>query len=399
MQQPNGRMAQPARPRRWAAALFAFAALAPQPSHGQGPPALELRVTGPAETVFEYARDKCDSSDIPDAPSRAVRLRSGQVQLYAPHWRNRALTGPDLLRVRPDCRVVYAGAERDDPAAFDDRTWIASTYTLDGITIHAVMHNEFQGHRRPGVCPTGRYMDCWYNALTAAVSDDAGASFRRPAGPALVASLPYRYDQAVGRHRGYFNPSNIVARDGHLYMFAFTTQAFAQRPGNCLLRTGRLADPGAWRGWDGAGFGVRFIDPYREADLTPEQHVCAPVDVSRLRWPVTSLVRAAGSGVFIALMMNSGRDGGVFAATSSDLLHWSEPTRILPGQGERAWRCGEPPPLAYPSLLDPASDSANFETVGPTAMLFLTRFNPRDCRTGMDRDLIRIPVTLNPPVR
>lgn len=379
--------------------LLALAVLAPQPSHGQGPPALELRIAGPAETVFEYARDRCDNSDIPDAPARAVRLRSGEVQLYAPHWRNRALSGPDLLRVRHSCRVVYAGAERDDPAAFDDRSWITAPYTLDGTTIHAVVHTEFQGHRRPGLCPTGRYMECWYNALTAAVSDDAGASFRRLPGPALVAALPYRYDQAVGRHRGYFNPSNIVANDGRLHMLAFTTEAFAQRPGNCLLRTENIADPGAWRGWDSAGFGVRFIDPYREADPAPERHVCAPVDPSRLRWPVTSLVRHAASGTFIALMMNAGRDGGVFAATSRDLLRWSEPVRVLEGRGQSAWRCGEPPPLAYPSLLDPASGSANFETVGATAVLFLTRFNPRGCRIGMDRDLIRIPVTVGPPAR
>ena len=90
---------------------------------------------------------------------------------------------------------------------------------------------------------------------------------------------------------------------------------------------------------------------------------------------------------------------GVFAATSRDLLRWSEPVRVLEGRGERAWRCGEPPPLAYPSLLDPASGSPNFETVGGAAMLFLTRFNPRGCRTGMDRDLIRIPVMLGPPAR
>ena len=98
-------------------------------------------------------------------------------------------------------------------------------------------------------------------------------------------------------------------------------------------------------------------------------------------------------------MMNAGRGGGVFAATSSDLVRWSEPVQVLAAQGERAWRCGEPPPLAYPSLIDPASGSANFETVGATAMLFLTRFNPHGCRTSMDRDLIRVPVAISPKER
>ena len=378
--------------------MAACSLLAPQ-SGQAGEAVVGLRVVGPAETVFSYTHDRCDAEDIPDAPARAIRLQSGQVRLFAPHFHNRVLSGPGLLQVRPDCRIVFSGAERDDPAAFDDRGWIVSPYTLDGHTVHAVIHNEFQGHRRRELCPTVRYMDCWYNALTTAVSHDAGMSFRRSPGHAVAASLPYRYDQVVGSHRGYFNPSNIVERDGHLYMFAFATEAYAQRPGNCLLRTDRLHDAAAWRAWDGGSFEVRFIDPYSAGGAPPDRHVCAPVDVAHLRWPVTSLVRVAGSETFIALMMNAGRGGGVFAATSSDLVRWSEPVQVLAAQGERAWRCGEPPPLAYPSLIDPASGSANFETVGATAMLFLTRFNPHGCRTSMDRDLIRVPVAISPKER
>lgn len=372
---------------RWLLALLAgtTAALAE-------PPGLRVEVAGPAVTVFSHARDACAADDIPDAPARAVRLASGAVLLFAPHFTNRLLRGPDLLRVRPDCRVVYRGGENDDPAAFDDRGWLVSPYTLDGRRIFSLVHDEFQGHRRPWLCPTGTYLDCWYNAITLAVSDDGGRTFRRPA-RALVAALPYRYEDVVGAHRGYFNPSNVVALDTGFYVFAFATEALAQRPGNCLLRTTAPDEAGSWRGWNGAAFAVRFVDPYVERD-DPAAHVCAPVEVEHLRWPVTSVVRHAPSGLFIATMMNGA--AGVFVATSRDLLHWSDPALVWAGHGEGGWRCGAAPPVAYPSLLDPQSASADFATVGATAQLFLTIWRPDGCRLGMDRDLIRLPVRIAP---
>jgi hypothetical protein len=103
---------------------------------------------------------------------------------------------------------------------------------------------------------------------------------------------------------------------------------------------------------------------------------------------------ASCSGLFIALMMNGARDGGVFYATSANLIDWSPPLKLIDGLGEGAYHCGDAPPLAYPSLLDPHSNDRNFMTVGPSAQLFLTRFNLTGCRTSMDRDLIRIPIAI-----
>jgi len=351
---------------------------------------VQLTVTGAAVTVFSHASDACDAVDIPDAPARAIRTHDGTVQLYATHFVNRRLTGRTLLSVRQDCRIVFRGAENDTPDAFDDRSWLTALYTFDGVTVHAVVHTEFQGNRRPPLCPSGRYMDCWYNALTAAISADGGTTFSRPATGWLVAALPYRYDQVGLGHHGYFNPSNIVRDGEHVYMFAFATHAALQEGGNCLLRSGDIADAGAWRGWNGDAFAVRFINPYA-SDEKPDTHVCSPIAPNALRWPLSSLVRLA-SGPFVALMMNAARDGGVFAALSPDLLHWAAPVRLLPSLGESAWRCDDPPPLAYPSLLDPDSPGRNFEVAGASAWLFLTRFNSHACKLGMDRDLIRLHV-------
>lgn len=358
-------------------------------------PALRLELTGPPEPALLGARPGCDAQDIPDTPARAIRLADGEVQLYATHFDNRVAAGPDLRHVRHRCPVVLRGAGDDDPAAYDDRAWIVSPWTPDGRIIWAVVHNEFHGHRRPALCPTRRYMDCWFNALTAAVSVDGGRSFRRVAGRATVATLPYRFDQLPRGHHGYFNPTNIVTHGGAQFMMAFTTEALAQRPGNCLLRTTAIDRPDAWRAWDGAGFGVAFADPYASAP-DPAAHICTPIGAGRLRWPVSSLLRHVPTGQFIAVMQDGARGGGIHYATSPDLLDWSTPALLLPAVGHGAWTCGDPPPLAYPTLLDPDSADRNFETAGPTASLFAVQFDVADCRIGLSRELLRWTIRIVP---
>ena len=354
-------------------------------AHAQ-PPGLTLTVDAPPVQALA-ATAACNGHESPDAPARAIHLADGTVQLYATDQVNQLDVGPDLLHLRRDCAIVYRGAGNDDPAAYDDRSWLASPWTEDGRTIWAVVHNEFQGHRRPKLCPTGRYMDCWFNALTEAVSTNAGRSFQRV--PGLVAALPYRYDEVGLGHHGYFNPSNIVARDGYLYMFAFATAAAAQRSGNCLLRADRISQARSWRAWDGHDFAVRFVDPYRD-HVQPDQHVCIPVAPSALRWPVTSLVRHEASGLFIAIMQDTSCAGGAFYTISADLLQWSAPVLLVRTVGRGSWTCGDPAPIAYPSLLDPASADRNFQTVGDGAELFATEFDlSPDCQLAPRRALVR----------
>lgn len=369
------------------------------------PPALEVTVDGRAIVVFERRRDGCGRYDTPDAPARAVRTADGTVALFATHFDNRALRGATLHGVTPDCAITFAGAEHPDPARFSDRSWIVSLWTDDGRTVHAIVHNEHQGHRHDGQCPTRRYRDCWFNALTAAVSTDGARRFA-PAGtpPSLVAALPYTAAELRGQHAGYFNPTGIVARENALYMLAFTEARGVQRRGNCLLRTTAIDDPSAWRAWDGAAFAVRFANPYAERfadDAARSAHVCAPVGVGRLQWPVTALVRHAPSGFFIAVMQGaphrpeaSEPRPGIYIATSADLITWSSPAFVMPAIGHGRYTCGDPRPVAYPSLLDAASEDRSFATVGDTADLYLTRFNVPACRIDGDRDLVRIPVRI-----
>jgi hypothetical protein len=385
-------------------ALALVIALVPLPG-AASPPALAVAVAGDPAVVFSRTRDGCGRFDTPDAPARAIRTADGEVALFATHFDNRALRGPSLLQLRPDCAITFQGAEDPDPARFSDRSWIAALWTEDGRTVHAIVHNEHQGHRHPGQCPTGRYRDCWFNALTAAVSSDGGRRFR-PAGtpPSLVAALPHTAEEMRGRPAGYHNPTGIVSRDGALYMLAFASGRGAQRHGNCLLRTTDIADPSAWRAWDGSGFGVRFVNPYGRGEARardPARHVCAPVGAGGLQWPVTGLVRHAPSGLFIAVMLGGPHRPdraepapGIYIATSADLVAWSRPALVMPAIGHARWRCGDDRPVAYPALLDPDSDDPSFSTVGDRAQLFLTRFNVPACRIDGDRDLMRIPVAI-----
>lgn len=355
-------------------------------------------VAGNAETVFAWESQRCDVQDIPDAPARAFRDAAGAVHLFAPHFVNRALIGPTLDKVAPKCRIAFAASGNDDPAAFDDRLWLTSFETSDGTVIHALAHAEYHGHRRPG-CVGGRYMDCWWNAVVQLVSRDGGDSFQRVGGKGdVVAAPPYAYDGRQGHPTGYFSPSNIIELERYHYVFIFAAAQGLQRRGACLLRTDRIADPQRWRAWDGKDFSVRLIGAYAGADQPPQDRVCAPLaGVPSTLTSVTQQPDGSFTGLFAASrpLVPGGRPvTGIYAVRSGDLLHWSEPSLLLAVPMMFDFPCDTPSVYAYPSLLDPDSPSPTFTTTGAHPYLYLTRFNVRDCKLGMNRDLVRFPVVI-----
>lgn len=348
--------------------------------------AAAFEMIGAPETVFAGGPGLCGTTVIPDAPARALRTADGRVLLFATHHDNRLLAGPDLDRVALDCASVYRGAGSHAPADYDDHAWIAAPYSPDGRIIHALVHDELHGHRRPDLCPAARYMACWANRITAATSTDGGRSFRRTG---LVATPPYRYDGTLGRHVGYFNPSNIIEKDGWYYATVFATEWGAQRLGNCLMRSRDPGDPASWRAWDGSGFTVRFVDPYRTETADPGAHVCAPA--GPIKAPITGIVRHRPSGRYLATLA---ADGGIYVSTSPDLIAWTAPRLMWPVPVIGRHGCSEPWAIAYPVLLDPAAPERNFESVGDAAWLYYTRMWTRDCGLTMRRDLMRVRVRI-----
>lgn len=376
------------------ALLAAVAALAPATSAG-------VRVTGPEQMVFDWSRDACFELDIPDAPARVLRGADGNVQLIR-SGPNARMVGRDLGHLTRECARALEPHHNPDPEAFDDEEWIEAPYTTDGRTVYALVHDEYWGQTHPGRCPSGEYVRCWYNAVTLAVSKDGGRTYTHaPAPRHRVASMPFQYLPDAGVV-GVMGGSNIVRspRDGRFYAFVHQEHPeIGARRGACLIRTKTLAKPESWRAWDGTAFGHRFPNPYEETIADPFARLCTPL-VPDLAESVTwnaHLKRflLVGSQETSRGGRGEPRTARFFFRTSSDLLQWSAPRTIMEVELVFTHRCGDPDPVAYPSLVDPASPSRSFDVSGRRGWLYFTRFNYEDCRMTLDRDLVRVPVEVS----
>lgn len=381
--------------------LCVFAAQA----QAQQAPVLVTR--GPVETVFDWSRDACVPSNVPDAPARAYRNAQGEVRLIISHQDNRALVGPSLDTVRQDCAVLYEGRHSAKLADFDDMSWISGIYTVDGKTVYALAHTELRGERTPGQCPAGKYAACLLNTVTGLVSHDGGRSFgperSKGEGPPVVATLPYPYPTDRDARVGYSNPTNIIARDGWYYAFMFADGYRAQKRGNCLIRTKTLDDPSSWRAWNGTDFSATFVDPFKGVPADAASHVCAPVAANVIGRMIGGIVKhkdAGGAEVLIAVFGDKRKqaDGrvteGIFASTSQDLISWSRPTLVY--ETPLLWDkdCGKPEAAFYPALIDPKATTRSFEDFGQAGYLYMTRYQLKNCKVTWDRDLVRIPVAV-----
>jgi hypothetical protein len=356
-------------------------------------------VVGQPETVFNWSTQRCEDLDIPDLPTRAFRDASGNVQLISAHFRNRRFIGPDFNHLAHPCSLILNSDANADPSYFDDNEWIAATYSPDGQTVYALVHDEYHGWEHTGQCPSSTYYTpaCWYNAITLAVSRDGGATYGDQPPPRLVASVPYRY-VPDGGSIGMYSPSNIVHNpaDGYYYalVYLISHQSRAQPDGACLIRTQKLADPTSWRAWSGGhSFDTSFVDPYRDQS-DPPAHLCTPLthlDPGDMQAGSLTYSTTARQWLWVGQAIR-----GAYFSLSPDLIKWSPPKLFFPAQVTWNYQCGDADPIAYPSLIDTTSTSRNFDTVGDTAYVYFTQFRPTGCELGLDRDLMRIPVRIRP---
>lgn len=357
------------------------------------PPLVAVTLVGPPEPVFAAPKEACDGHDSPDAPARAFRDAKGKIVLFATHYRNRPLRGKGFDALKLDCRVALDSAGKDDPGTYDDRSWITATWSEDGARVAALVHHEYQANQHPGRCRAKEYLACWYNTVLAVASSDGGLSFARPEPPQVVAAAPFLQEVGQGRHRGFFNPSNIVSDGAFFYFFAATTGWDGQPSGACLFRTSAVADGASWRAWDGESFSVRFADPYRSREKPAR--ACRPIEPFPA--PVGAVVRHRGSGAWIAVFQASasadGRDfpePGFYVTASRDLLAWDKPRLLVAGKTLYDDPCGSGGRLiAYPSLLDRDAKGRNFDDVGDTAELYFTTMKVEGCEITSERSLVR----------
>ena len=368
-------------------------------AHAAEPARPDIRTTGAPAVLFDPARDGCDGNDVPDAPARLFRNAAGAIVLFGLHYTNHALVGPSLEALKIVCYPALPSHGNADPAAYDDKSWMAATWTRDGRVVDGLVHHEYQADSHPGRCRFPLYMQCWFNTVLSVRSGDGGASFAKAAHP-VVASAPFPQDVDQGRHRGFFNPSNIVSDGRFFYALIATTGWDGQDGGVCLFRTDDPDKPETWRAFDGTAFTVQYADPYRAA---ADRRTRSCMTLAPFPAPVGSVVRQRDTGVWLAVFQAQRDQGrfpvsGFYAATSRDLVHWSEPRLLLAGTTNYEDPCGSGGRLiAYPSLVDPAATGRNFDDVGTTAQLLYARLKVEGCTITSDRVLVRQAVTIAGP--
>jgi hypothetical protein len=385
-----------------AACLIPLAAALSQPSRAGALPSPDppfvfnepfVRQVAPEVRIFDWTVSKCEGWDIPDEPARAFRDDTGNVQLIDTHYVNYRWIGTALDgSLTHPCTRIMSSNDSSDPSTYDNLEWLASPWTPDGKHVYALVHNEYRGFQYQTGCTT--WQVCWHNTITSAVSTNSGQTFTQVATPGhTVATLPYQFTKD-GPH-GYFTPSNIVrAGDGYFYSMFRAQPKGAQQLGACLMRTRDLSDPTSWRAWNGSGFVVQFRNPYI-GTIDPAQHVCAPVDVNSIGTTSESLTYNTYFRKWMLVGMSVGGQGkppGVYYALSDDLLDWTDVEVLFEAEIEWVNDCTPPGPIKDPSLLDPASTSRNFETVGQRGQVFYTHEHYDGCNGTQDRDLVRVPI-------
>ena len=346
----------------------------------------------------------CGSDDWADTPARAFKDAAGGAVVFATGQTNRILFGPDLKHLRRDCnRVVYKGGNDGNQQHNNDRQWIHSTWTEDGKTVYALMHNEYQGHNHLDRYPEcrGNYQKCWRNSITLAKSTDGGRTFTLlPEKERTVVDLAYPYASMLPNATGFMNPSNMFSHGDYIMAFLHVMSYKDQRQGNYLIRKARNA---AWTSTSWEIFQKDRFVPIQPS-LSLGRTVGTPInlgttinilpfsDPSSMKVQSVSKYVQNGkyTGKYVALMSSkqpyaneSWRDG-FYIATSYDLINWSKPVQVLSGNLRDTFSCAlnKSSPVSvyrYGSLLDEDTSAAmynrNFETIGDTPMLFTTRIN------------------------
>ncbi|MBX3539551.1 MAG: hypothetical protein KF735_18055 [Chelatococcus sp.] len=356
---------------------------------------IRLELSPQAETVYDYATERCRPNSIPDSPARALRRSDGSVALIGGHLTNWFMEGPRLDDVKPNCAISSRAAESPNPADFDDRYWIQALLPVGEGRVIGLGSQEFMGKRHKGVCDgPGAQSPCWYSSIVTVSADAKNLDFSLlPQAERLVASSSAPFDPKV-RMTGFFTASNIVREGQYLYFVGWTAGEAKPGPnGNCLFRsTVAEAAKGEWKVLSDGQF-TRPPQAYRGADATTR---CDNIGGDRRGKPpfgrFRSIVRLKSHDLWLATYNTGIPNPGVFYTTSKDLVNWSEPRMLA--DFKPFWQskgvCADF--YEYPSFIDPASDSDIFDTAGDAFYVYFTRLNWTNCKRGMDRDIVRFPV-------
>ena len=376
-------------------------------------PRISVSVGTAKEVVFSYARDRCDDDDKSDNPTRIVRAEDGSLVLFASQAPKSFVSrGADFNSFKRDCNApVFVAANRSSPESYENMEWLWSVYRV-GSRWHALIHNEYHDPVASSckVPDQPAFNPCWYNAVTYAVSTDAGRTFVKVSPPAHVVAppplawVPPDVPQTTWYVEGYIAPTNIVRGPGAFYyaLVRMLPDPLSSRSPNynwnetCVIRTGNLDDPASWRAWDGSGFNIGMTSPYVTGSAaTPCKVLKTDLSAGHMVYS-TYLERYLHVSQYVKQI--EGREVcGIYFALSADLVHWTE-QRLL--AEAKTGLCEdfpltpgmlEPVVVGYASIIDHAETTANFERAGRTPHLYYTRY--MGGTLGME--VVRVPLTFS----
>jgi len=365
-------------------------------------PALAAVPTGQEQPVFPASAKACAALDRADTPLHAFRDAQGKVQAIATSNMNYRYIGSDLNHLKHDCHIIFKGGQDPDPTHNNNEGWIHGTYTADGKTIYALVHNEYWGNRFLPACKND-YTGCWWNSVTWVKSTDGGKTYKLPpVDQRLVIGMAMPYKPKVGHPVGFMNPSNILPLGQYLYAYVRVMGYGNQRSGNYLIRKSLKAPWNQWQVWNGHGY-ADIHDLIRKGGP-----VGVPVNVgypegyaNAAPMTVMSITRHQPTGLFVALMARGSRlakntaEQGFYIATSKNLVYWSKPQQILQANFECIpTKKGPQSFYRYYSLVDPASKDRNFSTIGNNPYVYTTKITVPSCSGDKTLELVRIPVHL-----
>lgn len=258
---------------------------------------------------------------------------------------------------------------------YDSYEWLTSPYTLNGIQVYALIHNEYHGDNCSN-CNEDRF-NCWWNSINLASSTNQGQLYTHllPPNHNIVNSpVDFDPDNQLG-NLGYFEPSNIIQKGDFFYALVNAHNS-PDKWGACIMRTSNLADPSSWRLWDGSDF-----------NLPGDKANCTPLNPSPPHYQVSYNTYL---NKYISLLCWT-EDHMCKYSFSDDLIHWTNPANLIPDQYPGEY-------CHYGSLLQPGDPTRNFEETGRSPWLYYTICNNASCEDfcpDQDRDLKRTRIRFN----
>ncbi len=394
---------------------------------------------GAEETVFDWSLETCGTSldppDLPDVNARVLRNAQNELILYSGNeGGNFFMQGNNFNDLQRVCSPKPLDSI-DSPVAstFTNDEWIWAVHTEDGQNVYALIHDEFHDPALPPGTPCNGKKDpsnpCRYTGLTLAKSTDGGKTFTHPAGPIqnyYVTAPNLTWDPfSVPKNPGPgYDPPNygpnaptlIKRQEGGVdYYYAFFHSIQGPLPTNantgiCIMRTTDLSDPASWRAWDGDGFDLAMLNPYTAPNLNyPQCAFIGKTGLGVMSGGVTYNTLVQKYIMVGAMAIQDPDDNniikcGAWYSLSKDLIRWDRARLIkevdLWGNNNcpaASWDGTE----AYHVLIDhnelvqddfPGFKKYNFYVTTATPHLYFMRYV--NANNGVDRDLVRVPVTI-----